>query len=290
MPAQAPKPFSSGWTRSTRRVASIADGTLAPAIVSQNTAARMASMRGKPNTRLVSHRSSARSSRPPFLPAPVSTHAPAMRVASRWSFSASASWKPGRSVQRWRVADLRMRARPSGLPAGPPLPPSRPISPERTASATRSSALRSRSATQRALGSSGNSAATSGSMASTAASTAAGCDRIRCGRFLRAPVATSAAARSSASIPSPRRATVGTTGTPSSPSSRSASTETPCRRASSTRLRQTTTRSVISRICRTRLRLRSSRMASTTTTVTSGSPKRRKSRATSSSALPACSE
>ena len=52
----------------------------------------------------------------------------------------------------------------------------------------------------------------------------------------------------------------------------------------------TTTRPVMSRICRTRWRFRSRRVASTTTTVTSGRPNRMKSRATSSSALSACSE
>ena len=57
----------------------------------------------------------------------------------------------------------------------------------------------------------------------------------------------------------------------------------PLRRASSIRFTATTTRSVISSTCSTRFRLRSSDVASTTTIVTSGRPKSRKSRATSSS-------
>jgi hypothetical protein len=50
------------------------------------------------------------------------------------------------------------------------------------------------------------------------------------------------------------------------------------------RLRATTVRSEIWRTCRRRLRLRSSAVASRTTTVTSGRPKRMKLRVTSSSA------
>jgi len=43
---------------SIRSDASSDDGTLAPAIVSQNTTVSMSSMSGKPNTRLVTKRSS----------------------------------------------------------------------------------------------------------------------------------------------------------------------------------------------------------------------------------------
>ena len=48
--------------------ASMPDGTLAPSIVIQNTAARIASMHGKPSQRLVSRRSRVRSrSKPAFF-------------------------------------------------------------------------------------------------------------------------------------------------------------------------------------------------------------------------------
>ena len=91
IPTQAPKSLRTGWRPSTRRVASIADGTLAPAIVVQKTAARIASMRGKPVTRLVSHRSSFRSKTRPAVLASRRTTAPAIRSASRYRFSASRS-------------------------------------------------------------------------------------------------------------------------------------------------------------------------------------------------------
>ncbi len=112
----------------------------------------------------------------------------------------------------------------------------------------------------------------------------------RRGRQRYEPVATSATTRFSSSSPSPERAAVATTGTPRSRARRRASTVSPLRRASSIRLRQTTARSVISSTWSARFRFRSRRVASTTITVTSGRPKRMKSRAVSSSRLDESSE
>ena len=165
-----------------------------------------------------------------------------------------------------------------------------PSSPERTASCTASSALSSRNATQRGFGTSGKIRSITGTRPAIACSTRVACRAMWICCPERAPVATSWTASISSSIPRFSRATPWTTGTPSSFSNFLASIAIPCRRASSMRLRKTTTLSVISLIWSTRFRFRSRRVASTTTTVTSGRPNRTKSRATSSSTLPACSE
>jgi len=86
-------------------------------------------------------------------------------------------------------------------------------------------------------------------------------------------------------IPSPCLAAAGITGTPSSFDNVLSSISIPFRLTSSIKLRQTTARSVISKICKTRFKFLSTRVASTTITVTSGCPNKIKSRATSSSVL-----
>ena len=84
------------------------------------------------------------------------------------------------------------------------------------------------------------------------------------------PALTRSTAASSSARPSPRGATVGTTGTPRSRESRSASGVRPVRRASSERLRATTTRYPRSSSCIGRKRLRARLVASATAMTTSG--------------------
>ncbi len=101
---------------------------------------------------------------------------------------------------------------------------------------------------------------------------------------------TYATARINSRSPCPARAQAGTTGTPKRASSRARSTEVPRCRASSIKLTQTTTRSVISIVWSARSRLRSRQDASHTTTTASAPPKQIKSRAACSSAECAISE
>ena len=64
-PAASPRLFNQGCTVSRSSAASIPDGTLAPSIVIQKTAARIASISGNPSQRLVRSRSRVRSKSKP---------------------------------------------------------------------------------------------------------------------------------------------------------------------------------------------------------------------------------
>ena len=263
---------------------------MAPATVIQNTNVSSRSMTGNPK-RLVS--------RP--IQVPIQSNSPPARRATtargdllrRVVDASTGVLEVGTQApaQRRRppraeapdAAEERRRA--LRLPERPGVPCQLPISPLRTASTTRSSPCSSRRATQRALGSRGNGRLDPAPPRPRAVSTSGGCSLRRKGTGAAFPSPPRAPRPESSGIPSPCRAAVGDDRHAQLPRQLPGSTAMPWRRASSIRLRQTTTRSVISRICSTSFRFRSSRVASTTTTVTSGWPKRMKSRATSSSVL-----
>ena len=71
-----------GWIVSNNNVANIDEGTLAPAIVSQNTRVKSSSMMGKPHKRLVSNRSRVRSKSKRGFSSGRVTARSAMRAAS----------------------------------------------------------------------------------------------------------------------------------------------------------------------------------------------------------------
>ena len=90
-PTEAPKLRSTGWTVSMSTEASIAEGTFAPAMVSQKTTMRITSMSGNPSHLLVSRRSSVRSKVNLAFFGPVRAASAAMTWAAAYTLSVSAS-------------------------------------------------------------------------------------------------------------------------------------------------------------------------------------------------------
>ena len=105
----------------------------------------------------------------------------------------------------------------------------------------------------------------------------------RWGLHLYSPTATWRIRSKSRSIPCPERAEAPTTGMPKRRERALRLMSILFRLASSSRLTHSTALSVICKTCKIRFMLRSNRVASATITVTSGCPKRMKSRAISSS-------
>ena len=243
---------------------------MAPAMVIHSTAASNRSIMGIPVHLPVSSRSRRRSlaERPePFSAAAQIRSASAERQPTVWSDNFSGE-RPLLSSSR--LANVRARSR-----GTPPIPQAFSM-----ASRRESSPSKSRRAAH--LGKAASCSRRTGSITATARS-APGGQTAGAGVSREWRQACSTAAVRARS-PSFFRAAVGITGSPSSFSSRRMWMTIPFFRASSIRFKQTIVRGHSSRICKTRFRLRASRVASQTTMQASGCWKQRKSRAISSSA------